>query len=124
MSIRNNTLMCAVLFMLVVTFISCAQLESHYGQAMTSQEITEIASIFKNPKQYQAKTVTLKGKIISECPTGCWFNLKDETGVIYVDLNPSGFAVPQITHKTVKVQGQVVVKRSKAMLIAKGVKIQ
>ena len=36
------------------------------------------------------KTLAVEGEIVKQCPAaGCWFIVKDETGELFVDLNPA-----------------------------------
>lgn len=97
--------------------------DSLYGEAMSGLSITKISDILARPGEYDGKAVALRGKIVQECPTGCWFNLEDQTGVIYVDIKPSGFAIPQYTGKEVTVEGTVTVRGQRVMILGKGVKI-
>jgi len=120
MKIINSVLLCITIFLLITTVIGCGQVQQ-YGQVISKNKITEISDILIKPGSYEGKTVTIEGKIITECPTGCWFDLKDESGVIYVDLNPSGFAIPQKTGHKVTVQGKVERKNERIVIIGKGV---
>jgi uncharacterized protein YdeI (BOF family) len=95
-----------------------------YGQEISERNVTKLNAILAQPDNFEGKTVTVEGKIIQECPTGCWFDIKDEAGMIHVDIKPSGFAIPQKVGKTVKVEGQVSVKNNKPVLIGKGVEIK
>lgn len=37
------------------------------------------------------KTLAVEGEIVKQCPAvGCWFVVKDESGEVFVDLNPAG----------------------------------
>jgi uncharacterized protein YdeI (BOF family) len=51
--------------------------------------------------------VTVKGVIVEKCPVaGCWFMLRDKSGVIRVDTKSSGFVVLDVPlNTTVKVSG-------------------
>ncbi|MBI5386995.1 MAG: hypothetical protein HZA90_20165 [Verrucomicrobia bacterium] len=41
--------------------------------------------------------VTLTGELVEKCPTaGCWFRLKDDTGIIKVDTKAAGFVVVNV----------------------------
>jgi len=121
---RIPILLIVVGFVFLVALIACVPLKENYGEAISSGELIQISQILAKPRDYVGKTVILEGKIVTECPTGCWINLKDATGVIYVDLKPSGFALPQITGKEVVAQGQVKVRNNQPMLIGKGVRIK
>ena len=78
----------------------------------------------KNPSAYLTKTVKLEGKIVAECPTGCWFDVDDGTGVLHVDTKPSGYAIPQRVGKKVVVEGEIYERGGKPIMIGKGVEIQ
>lgn len=85
----------------------CAQQGKSFGQPITEAKLTPISDILAKPEQFAGKTVRIEGKIMVECPSGCWFFLKDATGTIYVNLNPSNFAIPQVRGHEVIVQGAV-----------------
>jgi hypothetical protein len=122
--IRHGRLL---IFGLSLTLIlsGCGRKEADsYGQKMSGQPLTKVSDILKDPANFDGKTVTIQGKIISECPSGCWFDIQEETAVLYVDLYPSGFAIPQKTGKQVAVEGTVSVRDNKPMLTGKGVEIK
>lgn len=95
-----------------------------YGQEISNRTITKLDSILKTPGNFDGKTVTVQGRIVRECPTGCWFEVKDQAGIIYVDLNPSGFAIPQKVGKKVVVEGKVLIRSNQPMLVGTGVEIK
>lgn len=115
----------AVLAAMVAAIGGCGRSASGdaYGKALSGLAPTKVSDILARPVEYDGKTVALRGKIVQECPTGCWFNLQDETGVIYVDIKPSNFAIPQHTGKDVTVEGRVAVRGQRVMVIGTGVKI-
>ncbi len=42
------------------------------------------------------KTIAIEGEIVKQCPAvGCWFIVKDESGEVFVDLNPAGLRLKQ-----------------------------
>lgn len=73
----------------------------------TTVSSTSIGEIANNPAVFDGKEVAVKGKITSECGSGCWFNLDDGTGVIYVTLSENNFAIPQLQGQTVLVKGVI-----------------
>lgn len=95
-----------------------------YGQPVSGQPSTELEQILSNPADFQDKTVTLEGEIITECPTGCWFDMKQGGAVVHVDLKPSGFAIPQKTGRTVRIEGTVKVEGDAIEIIGTGVEIK
>lgn len=80
--------------------------------------VVSISEIIKNPSAYNKTDVLVRGKIITECGSGCWFILDDGTGTLYVDLAPNNFAIPQIRGTTVVVHGTIGVKNGDPSLIA------
>ena len=56
------------------------------------------------------KPVTLRGEMTEKCPVaGCWFMLKDKTGIVRVDTKASGFVVSDVPlHSILTVTGTVV----------------
>ena len=56
------------------------------------------------------KSVTLSGEMTEKCPVaGCWFMLKDKTGIVRVDTKASGFVVSDVPlHSTLTVTGTVI----------------
>lgn len=123
MKTLNRIFLYSVIFFLIVIIAGCSKIEN-YGKAVSEADATEISDILSNPKNYEGKTVKVEGKIITECPTGCWFDLKDETGAIYIDINDSGFAIPQKTGHRAIAEGKVKTKNGKVQIMGKGVEIK
>jgi glucose/arabinose dehydrogenase len=80
-------------------------------------KVLKIADILEKPENYQWQVVVVEGKIITECPSGCWFTLNDGTGTIYVDLKPSNLVIPQKRGAFARVYAQVVREGSDTYLI-------
>lgn len=95
-----------------------------YGQTITETKTIRVGDILAHPEQFAAKTVRLEGKIIEECPAGGWFILKDKTGIIYVDLHPSYFAIPQAIGRQAVAQGTVKKEGYRIEVIGKGVQLK
>ncbi|MDI6808683.1 MAG: hypothetical protein QME66_06855 [Candidatus Eisenbacteria bacterium] len=97
-----------------------------YGEAISNRQVTPIKDILANPKAYEGKTVTIEGKIATECTSGCWFFVKLARGTasIYVDIGKSGFAIPQKRGKMVLVEGKVILGKSGPAILGKGVEIR
>ena len=76
-----------------------------YGVDITEKGVVNTKDILSTPDEYLGQTVRLEGTIVRECPSGCWFFLEDETGTIYVDINPSGLSIPPKVWKKVAVEG-------------------
>jgi len=92
-----------------------------YGVSITEKEVVSVKDIYTNPNEYLDQTVRLEGKIVRECGSGCWFFLEDETGTIFVDINPSGLSIPPKVGKKVVVEGVPENKSGRMTINGKGV---
>ena len=122
----KNILITSILVLSIALILTgCAKKGGEaYGQAIANRQTTELKQVLTTPADYQDKTVTLEGQIIRQCPTGCWFDIQSGTAVVHVDVNPSGFALPQKPGKTVLVEGTVKVDGDQVELIGTGVEIK
>ena len=72
----------------LIALVGCSSNQSHkMGTVdLASNEVT-VKSMPTSPG-----TVKLSGVMIDKCPvSGCWFHLKDKTGIIKVDLKATNF---------------------------------
>ena len=92
-----------------------------YGVDITEKEVTSVKDIYTNPSEYLNQTIRLEGKIVRECGSGCWFFLEDETGTIFVDINPSGLSIPPKVGKKVVVEGVPENRNGRITINGKGV---
>jgi len=71
-----------------------------------------------------APSVVLAGVMVEKCPVaGCWFRLRDQTGVIKVDTRNAGFVVVKIPLEAkVTVAGNVASDGSEVILAATGLR--
>lgn len=105
----------------LITLAGCKR-EDKYGKALDANLPYEtVGSVLANPAQFLDKEVALKGKIVKECGSGCWFYLDDGTGSIYVDLAPGNFAIPQRTGRVVMLKGKVMKDEERIVVHASGV---
>ncbi|MGD0336467.1 MAG: hypothetical protein ABSB18_05140 [Candidatus Omnitrophota bacterium] len=104
--------------------LGCAPKSGNYGKPLTEKEATTVAELFKAPDKFAGKIVRLEGKIVQECPSGGWFMLKDDTGVVLVDLHPSEVAIPQAVNHRVATQGKVKKEYSQISLVGEGVDLK
>ena len=122
---RNRIWIAISILALAVALAGCKEKGANaYGQEISQRDVTKLNAILTEPGDFEGKTVTVRGKIIQECPTGCWFDIKDDAGMIHVDIKPSGFAIPQKVGKTVIVEGKILVQGNKAVLVGSGVEIK
>lgn len=68
--------------------------------------------------------VTVSGVMMEKCPVaGCWFRLRDKTGVIKVDTKSAGFVVVNVPLETpVTVAGKAVAAGDEVVIEATGVR--
>ena len=92
-----------------------------YGVDITEKKVVSVKDIYTNPNEYLNQTVRLEGEIVRECSSGCWFFLEDETGTIFIDINPSGLSIPPKVGKKVVVEGVPENKNGRISINGKGV---
>lgn len=109
---------------LMIMLAGCSKTET-YGETITGNlpEVS-IKEILETPEKFENKSVTLEGNIKEVCPAGCWFFVEDEHGELYVNIGPSGFAIPNKTGHKVKIEGEVITHNGSLMLLGKGVEIK
>lgn len=95
-----------------------------YGKAVTEGTVTAISDILAEPAAYEGRAVRVRGEIITECPSGCWFELGDGPAVVYVDIASEGLAIPQRLGKKATVEGTVTVEGKQTKILGKGVEIR
>lgn len=120
---RNLPLLCVITIIVgFVAFAGCtSQSVISPNTTQTSSPVITIGEIIKNPAIYNKTDVTVKGEIINECGSGCWFLLNDGTGSIYVDLSQNNFVIPQLQGSTVSIVGTIYVSGGDVTLFAKTV---
>lgn len=97
---------------------------SVYGNAISDSQVLTIKTLEAKNSDYSGKTVKVEGEIVKLCPSGCWFNLDDGTGVIHVSLNPESFVMPQDSlNSKVLVEGTFDYEDDYASIYAAGVKV-
>ena len=121
----NYVLLVVAALSLILTVYGCSKKDSgKYGQGISNYTLTKIGAILKDAKSFEGKNVTIEGKIVTECPAGGWFDIKDQTGMIYVDLHPSDFAIPQKVGSHATAEGKVLIRDNKPMIVGTGVEFK
>ncbi len=125
MRIVKNIKFIGVLLIILLIILSVAGCSGNssdkYGVNITEKRVVSVKDIYTNPNEYLNQTVRLEGKIVQECSSGCWFFLEDETGTIFVDINPSGLSIPPKVGKKVVVEGVPENKNGRISINGKGV---
>ncbi len=121
-----STITLITLFSIIVfTFSGCTREKAEqYGQPINNRNLTEIKTVLKDPESFNDKEITIEGKISRECMTGCWFDVQGNGGTVFVNIKPSGLAIPQKVGKEVVVEGKVILRDGQITLIGKGLEIK
>jgi len=112
--------------LLLAVLVGCgtknkANARGTYGKPIpTDLAVTTTKQILDNPNDFEGKDVLVNGKITSECPSGGWVWLKDNTGEIYVNMHPTNVFIPQKVGSTVKAMGKVILESGRPQIIGYG----
>lgn len=112
-----------ILVFMGLALLIFAQVQAKEDPSEMSADAKKIMDILENSTLYDGKMVVIEGLIETECPSGCWFILNDNTGSIYVDILPSNFVIPQKRGDDAKVYGKVIIKDGDPMIVGKMVEI-
>ena len=82
----------------VITFIALSgcgsRPETTRGAALPAVAISNVVQLTQVER---TKPVLLRGEMIDKCPVaGCWFMLRDKTGIVRVDTKAAGFVVSDV----------------------------
>lgn len=126
----RNTLIIAtgILLMVFVSVIiaGCGEKSKVYGQSISDNSVITIKELQDKKADYSGKLVKIKGKITDVCQDmGCWFNVNDGTGIMYVDLEMGrNFTIPKNTaNQPVTVEGKLKYDKGSLSIMGSGVKI-
>jgi uncharacterized protein YdeI (BOF family) len=80
--------------------------ETTRGTALPAVAVSTVAQLAHIER---ARPVLLHGEMVDKCPmAGCWFMLRDKTGIVRVDTKAAGFVVSDVPlHTTLTVAGKV-----------------
>jgi len=94
------------------------------GKVLGKAPTTESRTILAVRAGDTPSQVTLTGVMIEKCPiAGCWFKLRDATGVIKVDTKSAGFVVVDVPLETkLTVAGKIVTEGNETSLEATGIR--
>ncbi len=92
--------------LVILLAVGCAPTQTNILGKAPAQQPTILV------RELSAKTgsvVTVKGEMVEKCPVaGCWFMLRDKTGMVRVDTKQAGFVVSEVPlHTTMTVSGTV-----------------
>jgi hypothetical protein len=121
-SLIRGAALTVLVVLTTVVLGGCGKAEQ-YGEKLTVTEVTAVSDILANPASFAGRTVRIEGEISRECPTGCWFDVKDGVATIYVDIAPQGLAIPQHVGSKIVVEGTVSTESGQTEFLGKGVEI-
>lgn len=104
---------------LYIIVVGCGQkTEQTMGARPATEKIVAVKELAAAPK---SQKVTVQGAMIEKCPVaGCWFVLRDKTGVVRVDTKAAGFVVTEIPLNTPLTVSGTVTAGSQPGLAASG----
>lgn len=110
-----------VISLCVFVLAGCGQPKGTILGQVPNGQISTIAAA----RQFPAATVvTIRGTMVEKCPiAGCWFIVRDQTGIIKVDTKAAGFVVLDVPLQVdVSVSGSIVSDGSNRILEATGLR--
>lgn len=115
----------AILTATVVLAIGCGGASKGkvdgYGRAIPADmAVTRAVDIHNDPQAFEGKDVLIAGKITSECPSGGWIWVRDESGDIYVNMHPTNVFIPQRVGRNVRAMGKVVLESGSPQVVGYG----
>ncbi|HPZ09511.1 MAG TPA: DUF4920 domain-containing protein [Candidatus Eremiobacteraeota bacterium] len=115
-----------IVIILSVLLAGCGKKNKVYGQAISNNPVITIKELQDKKKDYSDQLVKIQGKITDVCQDmGCWFNVNDGTGIMYIDLEMGrNFTIPKNTaNQPVLVEGKLEYDNGSLSIIGSGVKI-
>jgi uncharacterized protein YdeI (BOF family) len=110
-----------VVFLICLLFAGCSK---PHGTVLGKAPRGKAQTILAVRDGTTPPDVVLSGVMIEKCPTaGCWFRLRDSTGVLKVDTKNAGFVVVDVPlESAVVVAGKIVADGNDIQLEATGVR--
>ena len=106
---NQKTCLLGVLLIILVSIAGCFAEQREESDNLTPIKVT-VADILSTPDKYSSVNLSIDGKISSQCGSGCWFILSDDTGDLYVNLKPENFVIPPSMGKNALVNGTILEK--------------
>ena len=119
---NSTAIITGVLIIVAISVVGCYA-DQAGNQTTTAPEKVSISDLLNSADKYTDKPVSVEGKITSQCGSGCWFIMSDDSGDLYVNLKPNNFVIPPSMGKKVTVVGDVVVKDNDMTLIGSSVNL-
>jgi uncharacterized protein YdeI (BOF family) len=120
---RFNTCILGIMLILVVSFAGSFADQNTQPANVAPIKVT-VADILNAPEKYSGTPLSIDGKITSQCGSGCWFIMSDDTGDLYVNLKPNNFVIPPSMGKNVVVNGTILEKNGDVAYIGSSVFVE
>lgn len=116
----------SILIILFICLVSVAGsiAEPAGGQNITTPLKVKVGDILSYPEKYSGITLFVDGKVTSQCGSGCWFIISDDTGDLYVNLKPNNFVIPPSMGKNVEVNGTIIEQNGDVAYIGSSVSVE
>ncbi len=105
---RTDCLHKILSILLICSLVGCGKSANRImGKSPGNGTILTVAALKTAPK---SQSTLVSGEMIEKCPVaGCWFELRDKSGVVHVDTKAAGFVVSTIPlHTKMTVAGKVI----------------
>ena len=108
----------------LICLLAAAGCHKPQGTVLGKAPQGELRSILSVQAGNTPPQVTVRGVMIEKCPVaGCWFRLRDATGIIKVDTKSARFVVVNVPLDTqMTVAGNAVAEGDEVMIEATGVR--
>ena len=83
-----------IIALTLITACVAAESGNQSEKNITAPMTVTIGDILEKGPSFESQVIEVTGKITSQCGSGCWFILSDESGDLYVTLRPSNFVIP------------------------------
>jgi uncharacterized protein YdeI (BOF family) len=106
LQMKSGIVLCVIV---LIAISGCAASPTPTPTSVSTPQVAvqvTVRQLIDGSDKYSEQTIRLTGKIILECPEGCWFFLDDGTGKIYVDLKPAGLTIPQKVGSRIELLGK------------------
>lgn len=105
----------------MITACNATESKNQSESKNTTPLDASIGELLDKAPIYENKAIKVSGKITSQCGSGCWFILSDESGDLYVNLKPNNFVIPPGMGRDVSVVGNITIKDNDITLIGRSV---
>jgi len=103
-----------VMMLLFVPLAACGGGGTTYGEEVTEKATVTIIDALGKGEAADGTDAVVEGKVTSVCPSGCWFDISDDSGNTLHILVGGDYAVPQTLHgKDVATKGYLQYNKGK-----------